>query len=132
LNTDQRDDCPAIGTPVGPDNLVNRQFLHRVIENFNLYLEIIAKNPAAVQIFCKTAETGKGVAWKHAAQMTDDISVVIIFGGLDQDNRQEFTPVSFGGGLPSHDIVHSHTQPSLEQPTTWSGRPKAHPSGERR
>ena len=48
------------------------------------------------------------VARQNTAQMADHIALVIVFGGLNQDNGQAFARDSLCEGLPSHDVEYSH------------------------
>jgi hypothetical protein len=116
LDTDKRDDCPAAGTPVGPDDFVDRHFLYRIIQYLYSYFKIVAKNLAAIQIFSETAETGERVARQDTAQMADHIALIIVFGGLNQDNGKVFARDSPCGGLPSHDVEYFHPHVCPDQP----------------
>jgi hypothetical protein len=107
LNTDKRDDCLAMGTLVGPDNLGNRYFLDRIIQNTDSYFEAVAKNLAATQIFRETAEAGERVARQDAAPMANYIALVVVFGRLYQDNGQTFAVDLPCEGLPGHDVQNS-------------------------
>ena len=108
LDTDKCDDCLAAGAPVGPDDFVDRYFLHRVVENLDSYFKIFAKSLAAIQILSETAQTGEGVARQDTAKMADYIALVIVFGGLDQDNGKVTARDSRCGGLSGHDVEYSH------------------------
>jgi len=88
----------------------------RVVENLDSYFKIIAKNLPAIQIFSETAETGERVARQDAAQMADYITLVIVFGGLNQDNGKVFARDSPCGGLPGHDVEYSHPHVCPDQP----------------
>ena len=86
LNTDKRDDCPASGALIGPDDPVDRYFLYRVVEDFDSHFKFVAKNLATIQILSETMETGKRIVRQDAAPMADYVPLVIVFGGFNQDN----------------------------------------------
>ena len=109
LDADKRDDCPATGMLVGPYDPVDRYFLHRIIQNFDAYFEIVAKNPAAIQIFSQAAEAGECVAGQDAAKMADYIALVIVFGWLNQYNRKAFAFDLLCRCLSSHNVKYSHS-----------------------
>jgi len=127
LDTDQRDDCFAVRMLVGPDDPVDRYFLHRIIQNRDSYFEIVAKNLAAIQIFRETAEAGECVARQDTPKMADYIALVIVFGRLNQDNGEPFAGDSHCGGLPSHYVKYSHTHKYPGLPMDGSCRPDFHP-----
>ena len=109
LDADKRDDCHATGRLVGPYDLVNRYFLHCIIQNLDAYFQIVAENPAVIQIFSEAVETGECVTGQDAAEMADHIALVIIFGRLNQDNRKAFAFDSLRGCSSGHDVKYSHT-----------------------
>jgi len=127
LDTDKRNNCFAARTLVGPDDLVDRYFLYRIVQNLDSYFEIVAKNLAAIQIFSEAAETGEGVARQDTAKMADYIALIIVFGRLNQDNGKAFAGDSPCGGLPSHYIKYSHTHIYPGPPIDGSRRPDLHP-----
>ena len=116
LYPNKSDHGPAVRTIVGPDDLSDRYFLYRIIQDFDAYFEIVAKNLAAIQIFSEAAETGKCIAGQDTAKMADYIALVIVFGRLNQDNRKALAFDSLCGHLLSHDTKYSHTHTYPETP----------------
>jgi hypothetical protein len=127
LDTDKGDDCSGMGKPIGSNDPVDRYFLYRIIQKLDSYFEIASKNLAAIQIFCETAETGERVARQDTAPMADYITLVIVFGGLNQNNGKAFAFDSLCGGLSNHDVKYSHTHTYPGPSIYGSRRPDFHP-----
>jgi len=50
LDTRKRDDRPATGKLVGPDDPVDGYFLDRVVENPDSYFEVVAKDLSSISV----------------------------------------------------------------------------------
>jgi hypothetical protein len=67
LDTHKRNNRPAAGKLVGPDDPVDGYSLDRIVENPDFYFEVAAKGLAALKVLSKTAEAGKRVARQDTA-----------------------------------------------------------------
>jgi hypothetical protein len=102
LNTDQRDDRPISREFVGTNDPVDTDRLDRIVEDSDLYLEIVTKRTAALQVFGEAGKASQRVAREDSAEMTNDVAFVIILGGLDQDHSQALARDSSCRGLLRH------------------------------
>jgi hypothetical protein len=109
LDADKSDHGPAVRATVGSDDLFDRYFLYCIIQDFDAYFEIVAKNLAAIQIFSEAAETGECVAGQDTSKMADYIALVIVFGWLNQYNRKAFAFDLLCRCLSSHNVKYSHS-----------------------
>jgi hypothetical protein len=57
--------------------------LNGIVNELDFDINIVTKQSALHRVLRKTGKARKGVAWQHAAKMTDYISLVIIFGCFD-------------------------------------------------
>jgi hypothetical protein len=118
LNTDQRNDRPISREFVGTNDPVDRDRLDRIVEDSDLYLEIVTKRPAALQIFGEARKASQRVAGQDTAEMTNDVAFVIILGGLDQDDGQVLAHESSCRGSLRHGFRSSLAGPATPSRTT--------------
>jgi hypothetical protein len=93
LDPNQCYDGAAIREPVGPYDLADRYRLNGIVIKLGLKLDFPAQQLVLGNILGQAGKASKCVTWEYAAKMTNDVSLIIIFRWLDEDDPK---PSAFG------------------------------------
>jgi len=85
LDTRKRDDGSAGRQSMGSDYFLNRDFFYSVVKQLYFKLDA-AQLPALGDIPGKAGKAGKGIAGENSAEMADDVSFVVVFRRLYDDD----------------------------------------------
>jgi len=86
LYSNKRHNYAAFGKPVRPQDTADWYCLDGIVVKLNLKLNIAAQRPVFVEVPRQAGKAGKRVAWEYAAKMTNDVSFIVIFGRLYEDD----------------------------------------------
>ena len=73
--------------PAPADNLSYREFFRSLVKGDDLYRKV-AEDAAVFHGFGQTVQNVEGVAREHAFPKANDIPVVVVLGGLDQNDAE--------------------------------------------
>jgi len=90
LDSNQRDNSAAIRRPVGPYDAAEWYRLDGIVIKLGLKFNTPAQQTPFGDILSQAGKASKCVTWQCAAEMTNHVPIIIIFGWLNEDDPKLF------------------------------------------
>jgi hypothetical protein len=87
LDSHQADDEPGKGPPAPANDVFHWEFFRRLVKSSDLDVKV-PEHAAGFHLLRETVKNVERVTREDAFPKTNDITVVIIFGGLDENNAE--------------------------------------------
>jgi hypothetical protein len=88
LDSGQDDDGSPVGRPVGFNNPAHGNFFNGIVEDLDSKFDSLAKQLPPRNILGKAGQAGECVAREYAPKVTNHVSIIIVFGWLDEDDAE--------------------------------------------
>jgi hypothetical protein len=98
LDTHEADDSFRAMPELGAADALDRNFVDGFVEEMDFDVPGIAEAPMLDKVFGEPGEASEGVAGEHATPMANNVTIVVVLGGLDQVEIESLHNNTLSGG----------------------------------